>query len=248
MIYSHITPNPSETQSPQDEEAWKPVVGFEDFYEVSNLGRVRRTETHHILRPSYDNHGYPRVHLSINGQSRVIRIHQIVAKTFLKSLQTDLVVNHIDNNPCNNQIENLEYVTRQENLRHAVKQGRMGKHKISQTAISGIISLIEQRSPHLTYREIAEISKVNIQVVSNIGRGSRVGSVMLDYHGATKKGNHGRIRKLSQEDIGKIKEFLSDEQMTQKDIADLFAIDPAVVSRIKSNTYELRLRNKRGVK
>ncbi|MBH4603004.1 NUMOD4 motif-containing HNH endonuclease [Staphylococcus aureus] len=115
-------------------EVWKDVPGYEGYYQASNLGRIKSTErivkhncggpkkiSGRILKGHVNKHGYLRVDLSKEGIRKSFSIHRIVAMAFLGG--TDLVVNHIDGIKTNNNINNLEYVTPQENTAHAVRTG-----------------------------------------------------------------------------------------------------------------------------
>lgn len=100
-------------------EVWKKVERFED-YEVSNLGRVKSFKfgKQKILKLSLDSAGYYRVNLSIDNKKTGVRVHQLVAIAFLnhKADGNNLVVDHIDNNPLNNRLENLQILTNIENV------------------------------------------------------------------------------------------------------------------------------------
>lgn len=109
---------------------WKPVYGFEGLYEVSDQGLVRRVIGYQrrveiILRPNPDHHGYLRVKLSANGRQTTHSVHKLVAEAFLGPLAADMTVNHKDCDKLNNAVSNLEYITRLENTRHAVENGRI---------------------------------------------------------------------------------------------------------------------------
>lgn len=127
-------------------EIWKDVVGFEDYYSVSNLGRIkskprivkrvcdRYSKTsdvmvkEHILNCGADkraNGTYYRANLSINGITYKRFVHQLVADAFLVKPEGCDIVNHIDNNPSNNCVSNLEWTTQRGNILHSARQGRM---------------------------------------------------------------------------------------------------------------------------
>lgn len=105
-------------------EIWKDVVGYEGLYQVSNLGRVRNIKRLNILKPHYDGqHRYLQVCLCKNGHPKNLLLHRVVAKTFIPSELDNLEVNHKDGNKTNNNVDNLEWCTRSENLEHAVNNG-----------------------------------------------------------------------------------------------------------------------------
>lgn len=120
-------------------EVWKPVVGYENVYSVSDWGRVRRDGVDSLKRDTHIGkimkfqpaHGYLRVGLRMFGQrQRVQFVHRVVAAAFLGPRAPGKQINHKDGNKANNRISNLEYVTRKENAAHAVRKGfyRTGKH------------------------------------------------------------------------------------------------------------------------
>ena len=113
-------------------EIWKPVVGYEKSYSVSNFGRICRNGytkswpigprkyPRMLLNPSVEQ-GYLRVFFCENGEVSVERskVHQIVADAFIPNPYNKPYVNHIDGNKTNNRVDNLEWVTASENTRHA---------------------------------------------------------------------------------------------------------------------------------
>lgn len=105
-------------------EEWRPVVGFEGKYEVSNMGRVKSLVwgREHILKPNPHTQGY--VTVCPGGRKHQL-VHRIVAETFLGPIPEGMEVNHIDGNKRNNRADNLEYVTRRGNTLHAVELGLM---------------------------------------------------------------------------------------------------------------------------
>ena len=117
-------------------EYWKSVLGYDNYYSVSNLGNIRRdkasggTQAGRILHPSITNRGYPQVTLYISGKSKQYTIHTIVMKSFIGEISKGLMVNHKDGVKTNNNLSNLEYVTGSENMKHAYRTG-IAKKKLS---------------------------------------------------------------------------------------------------------------------
>lgn len=108
-------------------EIWKPVVGFEGVYCVSNLGNikgvVRSGSTGELLHPQINNNGYMMVHLYDHPKHKVTTVHRVVAMAFIPNPENKRTVNHIDGNKKNNRADNLEWATHRENHRHAYKAG-----------------------------------------------------------------------------------------------------------------------------
>src|SRR5205809_2699802 len=101
------------------EENWRPVVGYEGLYEVSDCGHLRRVGRAPGTRPGYpirtppNSDGYPQCVLHDNGIKQSQRLHKLVAAAFLGSRPSGAEINHIDGDKTNNVPSNLEYVTHQ---------------------------------------------------------------------------------------------------------------------------------------
>ncbi len=93
---------------------WKIIEDFPD-YEVSDDGRVRRAKSQRELKPCPCG-GYLRVNLRKNKQSHSQYIHRLVAAAFLEGVGE---VNHKDGNKANNNVQNLEWVSHQDNVIHS---------------------------------------------------------------------------------------------------------------------------------
>lgn len=108
-------------------EVYKPVKGYEKFYEVSNLGNVKSLRRNCLMAQIPNSMGYLRVCLTDGTNKRRAFVHRLVAEAFLDKPCGKNVVNHIDFNFLNNSAENLEWVTQKENMEHSSRHGRM-KH------------------------------------------------------------------------------------------------------------------------
>jgi hypothetical protein len=98
-------------------ESWRPVVGFEGLYEVSDQGRVRNMATGrgrrgigYVLKPKKHQDGYLFVILWDNAEIITKKIHHLMMEAFVGP-RGELIVHHKDENPANNVLSNLEYVT-----------------------------------------------------------------------------------------------------------------------------------------
>src|ERR1051326_2347282 len=156
-------------------EEWRPAVGFEGQYEVSNHGRVRTVSR---LMPGFvSGAGYHQVnviHTEIKKGKRTKKrsVHLLVAEAFLGPRPKGMVINHKDGNKRNNNASNLEYMTQPDNLRHAWVTGLMRKGedrpetKLTNADVLEIKRLLTHRK--LFHREIAERFGVKREVVSRI--------------------------------------------------------------------------------
>lgn len=112
-------------------EQWKDVPGWEDRYMVSNTGKVYSKLKKIIKKTSYTNNGYEVIMLARDGKQYGTFVHRLVAKAFLPNPNNLPIVNHKDENPRNNHVDNLEWCTYSYNntynnvhLRIAQKIGR----------------------------------------------------------------------------------------------------------------------------
>lgn len=115
-----------------NKEIWKDVKGYVGLYQISNLGRVKSLpkriprfggkslEVTKIKYLKHQNHNaYPYVNLYKNKKSRRFSIHRLIAIHFIPNPENKPQVNHIDEDPANYSISNLEWVTPKENMHHS---------------------------------------------------------------------------------------------------------------------------------
>ena len=117
-------------------EIWKPIPNFEGLYEVSNLGRVKALKRkkncnrgwgwikEHIMKQTTANSEYYRVPLTNKEHlKKYYLVHRLVAQAFIPNPNNLPQVNHKDGNKSNNCVNNLEWITREDNIKHAYKMG-----------------------------------------------------------------------------------------------------------------------------
>lgn len=101
---------------------WRSVTGF-PRYEVSDDGDVMNRETGKVLKPIHQSTGYSTVTLTEGKRRQSIGIHRIVANEFIPNPESKPMVNHLDGDKSNNRLENLEWCTCSENMKHAYRIG-----------------------------------------------------------------------------------------------------------------------------
>lgn len=96
-------------------EIWRDVVGYENLYQVSNLGNVKSSYSGKNLKRGTQNVGYKCVNLYKNKVSKTYLIHRLVAQAFIENPQNLPCINHIDEDKTNNRVENLEWCNQKYN-------------------------------------------------------------------------------------------------------------------------------------
>lgn len=103
-------------------EIWKDIPEYEGLYQASNKGNIKNIKTGNILFGGIKR-GYREVILIKNNQRKYCLVHRLVAKTFIINPYEKPQINHKDGNKLNNNVNNLEWCTRSENMKHAYKTG-----------------------------------------------------------------------------------------------------------------------------
>jgi hypothetical protein len=126
-------------------EIWKDISEYEGLYQVSNLGRVKSlgryiNKTQWLpekIKATGDNgNGYKIVNLYKNNKGKMFYVHRLVAKAFLGDIPLGYEVNHIDFDKSNNKLCNLEIVSRLDNVKHNVVNGRLDSIRGKQIIIT----------------------------------------------------------------------------------------------------------------
>jgi hypothetical protein len=115
------------------EEIWKDIKGYEGLYQVSNLGNVKSLKTNKILKKIQGQ--YYNVGLYNNRIKKHIKIHRLVAETFLSNPNNYDCINHKDENKYNNNVNNLEWCTRKYNNNYGTRLNKISKSLINNPKI-----------------------------------------------------------------------------------------------------------------
>lgn len=102
-------------------EHWKPIAGYEELYEVSDTGLVRSLwyGKKRILSPGKQRDGYLAIMLCKDGIRKNLLVHRLVANAFIPNPKNLKTVNHIDEDKTNNNVSNLEWMSRGDNARYS---------------------------------------------------------------------------------------------------------------------------------
>ena len=184
------------------QEIWKAIKGFENYYEASNMGRIRGLDRYanrakakgggkqickgRILKYRVSTR-YPRasVQLARNGKSKSYNVHSLVMKTFIGLPPTEQEINHKNCNALDNRLSNLEYCTHKENAIHAYKNGLIHPPVV-----------IGQNWPNakLTVKEVLEIRQLYKKTHPTY-------SLLAKKYNVTISSIHQIIKKLTWKDI-----------------------------------------------
>ena len=102
---------------------WRDIKGYEGLYQVSNYGEVYNTCRNKMRRNSRGFELYLSIRLSKQNKQKRRYVHHLVLETFVGPRPKGYECNHIDENKLNNRLDNLEWVTKQQNMRHSYYQG-----------------------------------------------------------------------------------------------------------------------------
>lgn len=159
-------------------EIWKDIEGYEGLYRVSSIGRImsshrnKKGEGWQFLCGYTDTKGYQRIGLYKNGLTINQKIHRLVARAFIPNPENKAEVNHKDSDKQNNDVENLEWATLVENMKHAYDNGlipamigrRNGRSKITEADVI----IIRQMALTMDYKDIKKHFPINEATVHKI--------------------------------------------------------------------------------
>ncbi|MEC0106769.1 NUMOD4 domain-containing protein [Paenibacillus taichungensis] len=162
----------------ENEEEWRDVVGYEGLYVVSNYGVVKSLGNHRgrkekIMKTHVCRNGYEKLDLCKKGQpTKKVYVHRLVASAFIQNPLNKEQVNHINCKKLDNKLENLEWVTRRENIAHAYATGLMKKNN------KPVVAIHIETGEKQEFESQTEASRqlgVNMNIIYNAlqGRGTK---------------------------------------------------------------------------
>lgn len=159
-------------------EIWRDIPGYDGLYQVSNCGRVKSFQlgNERILKLRKIVDGYVVVHLCQKRICKNFLVHRLVAEAFLPNPDNKSDVNHKDGDKCNNCLENLEWVTRSENVRHTIKTGRRKittgidspRAKLTAEQVHYIREFYKPRDKKFGAKPLAKRFNVSISTITNL--------------------------------------------------------------------------------
>lgn len=173
------------------EEIWKDIPNYETAYQASNLGRIRSLDRFvrnnigkrlirgQILKPVIDPNGYYHVSIKIPNSDlkrRSVKVHRLVADTFLLKIPGKLKINHIDGDKANNGISNLEYCTTSENIKHALATGLQKRRaeRINAKLKEDDVTFIREHYGKIKLKDLALKFGVSKSTIFHANRGIKV--------------------------------------------------------------------------
>jgi hypothetical protein len=165
-----------------ENEQIRMVPGFEGLYSITNYGKVQRLVAGHntyvgkVLKPLINKRtGYPYVKLTKNGKVFKKQLHILVAQLFLSTPEKEeFIVNHIDGNKLNPKWINLEWISRSDNTKHAIRTGLQklcygennGASKLKAVEVKQLRE--DYTSGNYNQKQLAEKYNISVVYVSNL--------------------------------------------------------------------------------
>lgn len=202
-------------------------IGFPEYC-VDNKGRVYSLKSRRFLNLQYNDNGYICVTLRVDGKTKTLKVHRLVAMTYLADSFFDGAhVNHIDGDKSNNEVSNLEWVTRSKNMQHAYQTGLVisKSDRIQDDIVHEICLHLEQGS---RVPDVASMFGITRDQVYRIISGTAYNYISFEYN-LTKV---PKQQKLSPETVVTVCENLN-QGLPVKTIAEKTGVNLSTVKAIK---------------
>lgn len=167
-----------------DDEQWADIAGYEGLYQVSTFGRVKsfiRWAQGKILSPSLSSDGYLIIVLQKNCIRKHVSVQRLVAMSFVSNPDNKSDVNHCDGHKLNNYVDNLEWVSRRENINHAWQNGLnkalQGQEHYCAKLTNEQVLYIRDNPDALSTYKLAEMFKVSRRTITDVQCGRKYKNV-----------------------------------------------------------------------
>ena len=165
-------------------EVWKGIKGYEGKYQISSFGRVKSLKDKYgnyrekILKQKKDDLGYYRINLYKFYKSKTFLVHRLVAEAFIENPNNYKEVNHRDENPSNNKVDNLEWCTAEYNVNYGTRNKRVsekmkGRYKGSNHPKARKVQCVTTGKKFSCIKEAAEYYSINRKCISDCCRGKQ---------------------------------------------------------------------------
>ena len=162
-----------------ENEVWKDIEGYESLYQVSSYGRVKSLNykgcigKERILKQVFNDYGYLKVCLSKDGKTKQIKVHRLVAQTFIENIGDKPCVDHINTIRTDNRVENLRFVTRIENMNNELTKEKLRAYTGRNTSrYKGFICIFPngEITKEMAGKELGELLGVSESVVMKLAK------------------------------------------------------------------------------
>ena len=225
-------------------EVWKVINGYDNIYSISNIGSIKNNFSgHHLSQNRIDGAGYKTARLiNKSGKYKNEKLHRLVALNFVDGYSDTLEVNHKDCNKLNNIYTNLEWITHQENIKHAVVNNlitykNLEDHHLAvlnNSIVHEFCKLYEDNNTTVT--EFAEEHSLSPSTLENILSGKTWIEISKNYN-LERKGSVGELNSqaiLTEDDVHEICTLIKLNTLNLTEIAELYGIGRTAISHIKN--------------
>lgn len=216
------------------EEIWKDIPSYEGYYQVSSLGRIRSIgRIKKILRFIVEKKGYLAVSLCVSYQRKIFTVHRIVANVFIPNPLGLSDVNHKNGNKKDNSLNNLEWLSHKDNVRHAMETGitnYIHRSKLTEDDVLNIDRLYFVEKWNM--QDISKMYGMEVRSIRNILKRKiwkhvkpdpSIERVFRSSYRESRYNKKGNNSKLQVVDVIKIKALLRDG-VDKREIANLFGV------------------------